>query len=351
MSDFIASSGYAVSSPTSPIAPFSFKRRALRPRDVLIEIEFCGVCHSDIHECRNDWHCSVYPMVPGHEIVGIVKAIGSEVTKFKVGQRAGVGCMVGSCMKCEHCLAGEEQYCDVQTVMTYNSPELGSPTPTYGGYADNIVVDEHFALRIPENLDPASAAPLLCAGITTYSPLRHWGVGPGYQVAIVGMGGLGHVGIKIANTLGAEVTVLSTSNSKAADAARMGAKHFIDTTNPLALPALRYKFDIVISTIPVTMFVDQYLETLKVDGTLILLGMPGSQFTFNPFSVQMKRRSISGSFMGGIQDTQDMLDFCGEHNITADIQLISPNEINQAWRDVIDKKARYRYVIDMRKQQ
>ena len=349
MSDTIASRGYAVRGPQSPLEPFNFTRRALRPRDVLIEIEYCGICHTDIHQAHNDWNCAIYPMVPGHEIVGLVKAIGSDVSRWRVGQRVGVGCMVNSCLSCPNCLAGEEQFCSKQTIMTYNCPEPGSATPTYGGYSDNIVVDEHFVLRLPENLDPASASPLMCAGITTYSPLRHWGVGPGYQLAIVGMGGLGHVGVKIAHALGAEVTVLSTSFNKANDAAAMGADHFIDTTNPLALPALREKFDVVISTIPVNLYLDQYLNTLKVDGALICVGMPAKLFSFNPFSLQMKRRSLCGSFMGGIQETQEMLDFCGQNNITADVELITPADLNQAWQGILDKKVRYRYVVDMRK--
>ncbi len=344
----ISSRGYAAKDAQSPLEPFSFQRQGLKPYDVLIDIEYCGVCHSDIHMARNDWNCTLYPIVPGHEIVGVVTAIGPKVTKFKVGERAGVGCMVNSCRSCPNCLADEEQFCSKMTVVTYNSPDLETHTHTFGGYSNNIVVDEHFALRIPTNLDPASTAPLLCAGITSYSPLRHWGVGPGYKVAIVGLGGLGHMGVKIARLLGAEVTVLSTSPEKADDAERMGAQHFIDTRHPQALPSLQEQFDIIINTMPVNFDLDLYLNTLKVDGTLISVGMPAKIFSFNPFSMQMKRRSIAGSYMGGIAETQEMLDFCSEHNITADVELISPEQINQAWEDVLAKKARYRYVIDMR---
>ncbi|MBQ7569005.1 NAD(P)-dependent alcohol dehydrogenase [bacterium] len=341
--------GYAVHSATSPLVPYNFERRALNPKDVLISIEYCGVCHSDIHQAHNDWSCGRYPMVPGHEIVGLVKAVGEQVTKFAVGERVGVGCMVDSCRACDNCLAEEEQFCLKHMVMTYNDVEMDLKTPTYGGYSDCIVVDEHFVLRMPENLDPASAAPLLCAGITTYSPLRHWGVGPGYQLAIVGLGGLGHVGVKIARSMGAEVTVLSTSPEKASDAEMFGAHHFVDTGDPLALPKLHDCFDVIINTMPVNFNLDLYLNLLKADGALISVGMPAQIFSFNPFSLQMKRRSLCGSFMGGIAETQEMLDYCGEHNITAEVELIHPDDINQAWENIIAKKARYRYVIDCHK--
>lgn len=342
--------GYAVHNESAPLVPYDFERRPLGPKDVLIAIEYCGVCHSDIHQAHNDWHCGLYPMVPGHEIVGIVKAAGEKVSKYKPGTRVGVGCMVNSCRSCANCLAEEEQFCLKHTVMTYNDVESDMKTRTYGGYSDCIVVDEHFVLRMPENLDPASAAPLLCAGITTYSPLRHWGVGPGYKLAIVGFGGLGHVGVKLAHSMGIEVTVMSTSPEKAEDAREMGAQHFINTNDPLALPALHDTFDIIINTMPVNFSLDLYLNTLKADGALISVGMPAQIFSFNPFSLQMKRRSLCGSFMGGIAETQEMLDYCGEHNITADVELIRPDEINQAWENVLAKKARYRYVIDFHKQ-
>ncbi|MDO5296123.1 MAG: NAD(P)-dependent alcohol dehydrogenase [bacterium] len=341
--------GYAVHSASEPLAPFDFERRALGPHDVLIAIEYCGVCHSDIHQAHNDWGNARYPMVPGHEIIGTVKAIGELVSRHPVGSRVGVGCMVNSCRACANCLAREEQFCLKHTVMTYNDVEADMKTPTYGGYSDCIAVNEDFVLRIPESLDPASAAPLLCAGITTYSPLRHWKIGPGHKLAIAGFGGLGHIGVKIAHSMGIEVTVLSTSPEKEEDARTMGAQHFVNTNDPLALPTLHDSFDVIVNTMPVNYSLDLYLNALKANGVLISVGMPTQFFSLHPFSLQMKRRSLCGSFMGGIAETQEMLDYCGTHNIAASVELIKPDEINQAWENVSAKKARYRYVIDFTK--
>lgn len=339
--------GYAADSPTSPLAPYSFERRAPGPRDVLIDIQFCGICHSDIHQARDGWGGSIYPMVPGHEIVGIVKEVGAEAGKFKVGDRVGVGCFVDSCRTCEFCRQGLEQYCDEGSTVTYNGRERDGVTPTYGGYSDKIVVDQDYVLSIPDNLPLDAAAPLLCAGITLYSPLKHWNAGPGKKVAIVGLGGLGHMGVKIAHALGAEVTVLSQSLKKADEGKRMGADHFHASADPATFEKLKKSFDLIINTVSAQIDWNQYLSLLKVDGTMVVVGVPEVQVPVAPFSLIPHRRSLSGSMIGGIRETQEMLDFCSAHGIAADIEVTPIQQVNEAYERILASDVRYRFVIDM----
>lgn len=338
--------GYAAQSATSPIAPFGFERRDVADNDILIDIKFCGICHSDIHQARDGWGGSVFPMVPGHEIVGIVSKVGSKVKNFKAGDRAGVGCMVDSCRTCEQCKRGLEQYCDFGAIWTYNAKDKKGNV-TYGGYSDKIVVDESFALRMPANLDMAGSAPLLCAGITTYSPLKHWKAGPGVKVAIVGLGGLGHMGVKLAHALGADVTVLSQSMKKAADAKRLGADHYYATGEEGTFKKLNRAFDLIINTVAAPMNLNDYLGTLKVDGTMVNVGVPEEEDKVAAFSLIMGRRSLAGSGIGGIAETQEMLDFCGKHNIVSDIELTPIQKVNEAYERVLKSDVRYRFVIDM----
>ncbi|OCP22332.1 MULTISPECIES: NAD(P)-dependent alcohol dehydrogenase [unclassified Ensifer] len=338
--------GYAATDASKPLTPFTFERREPRDDDVVIDIKYCGVCHSDIHQARNEWGNSVFPMVPGHEIVGIVTAVGSKVTKFRVGDRAGVGCFVDSCTTCatrdldlEHYLPG--------LVVTYNGVEADGKTATQGGYSDSIVVREGYVLSIPENLPLDAAAPLLCAGITLYSPLRHWKAGPGKKVAIVGMGGLGHMGVKIAHAMGAEVTVLSQSLSKKEDGLKLGADHYYATNDPETFKTLQGHFDLIICTVAAEIDWNAYLNLLKIDGDFVLVGIPENAVPVHAFALVPARRSISGSMIGSIKETQEMLDFCGEHNIVSEIETIRIQEINEAYERVVKSDVRYRFVIDM----
>lgn len=336
---------WAAPTAKSPIAPFTIDRRKVRPDDVSIEIKYCGVCHSDIHQARDEWGEGIFPMVPGHEIVGVVKEVGPQVKNFKVGDKVGVGCLVDSCQDCPECARGLEQYCDKGSVATYNSTEKDG-TPTYGGYSTQIVVREKFVLKIPDNMPLDAAAPLLCAGITTYSPLAHWKAGPGKKVAVVGLGGLGHMAVKIAKAMGAEVTVLSHSEKKKEDALRLGAKNFYATKNEQIFTDLANSFDLIINTVSVKLDWGAYLGLLKLDSTMVLLGVPPEAPELAAFPLIMKRRSLAGSLIGGIKETQDMLDFCGKHNIVSDIELIKMNQINEAYERMIKGDVRYRFVID-----
>ena len=338
---------YAVADSKSPLAPWTITRRPPGPHDVQIEIRYCGVCHSDIHQARGEWGGGIFPMVPGHEIVGEVGAVGSAVTRFKVGDRVGVGCFVDSCRECEQCRAGQEQYCDAGMVATYNARERGSGAPTHGGYSTCIVVDEDYVLRIPGGIAPERAAPLLCAGITTYSPLRHFGVKPGDKVAVVGLGGLGHMAVKIAAAMGAEVTVLSTSEAKRADAKALGAHDFAATGDGAVFKTHRRRFDLVIDTVSAEHDYNAYLGLLKVDGTMVLLGIPEQPAPVAAGVLIMGRRNLSGSAIGGIAETQEMLDFCAQHGIAADIELIGIEAINEAYDRMLRNDVRYRFVIDI----
>ena len=337
---------YAAQSPTSGVAPFSIERREPGTHDVLIDILFCGVCHSDLHQVRDEWGGSIYPMVPGHEIVGRVVQVGEGVEDWKVGDTVGVGCFVDSCRQCEACLAGEENYCAEGMTGTYNSRERASKAPTYGGYSTRITVDENYVVRIPEGLDLAGAAPLLCAGITTYSPLRHWKVGPGSEVAIVGLGGLGHMGVKLAKAMGAHVTVLSHSPSKRDDALKLGADDFIATKAEGAFAANRSRFDFVLDTVSADHDYGDYLGMLKRDGAMVLVGLPDPQ-NLAAFSLVPGRKTLAGSMIGGIAETQEMLDFCAEHNIVSDIEVIDLKDINEAYERMLKSDVRYRFVIDL----
>jgi uncharacterized zinc-type alcohol dehydrogenase-like protein len=338
---------YAASAAKAPLAPHTIERREPREHDVVIDIRFCGICHSDIHQARDEWGGATFPMVPGHEIAGIVSAVGPKVTKYKVGDKVGVGCFVDSCRKCTECQAGLEQYCSVHTSWTYNGTEQDGTTPTYGGYSERIVVDENYVLRLPDHLPLDASAPLLCAGITLYSPLKHWSAGPGKKVAIVGLGGLGHMGVKIAHAMGAEVTVLSQSLKKQADAKRLGATYFYATSDPETFTKLERHFDLIINTVSAEMDYNQYLELLKVDGTMVLVGIPEKPHQIQSFSLIMGRRRLAGSAIGGIAETQEMLDFCGKHNIVSDIDLVPIQKVNEAYERVLKSDVRYRFVIDM----
>ena len=337
---------YAAQNSTTPLAPFDLKRREPGPRDILIDIAFCGVCHSDLHQVRNEWGGSLYPMVPGHEIVGTVKAIGAKVTTVKIGQKVGVGCLVNSCQDCGQCHDGFEQFCEKGMVGTYSSKDKDGSI-TQGGYSQKIIVDEKFVLKIPDSLPLDAAAPLLCAGITTYSPLRHWKAGPGKKVAVVGLGGLGHMAVKLGAAMGAEVTVLSHSMRKESDAIRMGAKNFAATSNPATFENLANTFDLIINTVSAESDLNTYLQLLKRDGSMVLVGVPSQPASVHAFSLISNRRSLSGSLIGGIQETQEMLDFCGKHGITSDIEVIPMQKINEAYERMLKSDVKYRFVIDM----
>lgn len=338
---------YAAHSAKEPLAPFKFERREVGPKDVQIEILFCGVCHSDLHTARNEWQNSVYPVVPGHEIVGRVISVGAEVTTFKVGDLAGVGCLVDSCRVCPDCADGLEQYCDHE-VFTYNSPDKHTGKMTYGGYSSQIVVDEHFVLHISEKLDLAAVAPLLCAGITTYSPLKHWKVGKGSKVGIVGLGGLGHMAVKLAHAMGAHVVLFTTSPDKVADAKRLGADEVVISKNPDEMKMHLKSFDFILNTVAAAHNLDAFVELLKRDGTMCLNGVPEHAHPSpNIGNLIFKRRQIAGSLIGGIKETQEMLDFCAEHNITSDIELIAIQDINEAYERMLKADVKYRFVIDM----
>ncbi|MFC9516142.1 NAD(P)-dependent alcohol dehydrogenase [Nocardiaceae bacterium NPDC056970] len=338
-------SAYAATSADAPLEKTTIERRDVGPRDVLIEIKYAGICHSDIHTARNEWGGTSYPVVPGHEIAGVVAQVGSDVSKHAVGDRVGVGCFVDSCRTCASCEAGEEQYCENGVVDTYNTVGRDGKR-TAGGYSTHIVVDEDFVLSIPDGLALDVAAPLLCAGITLYSPLAHWGAGPGKKVAIVGMGGLGHVGVKIAHAMGAEVTVLSQSLSKKDDGLRFGADHYHATAEKETFKALRGQFDLILNTVSVNLDMDRYLSLLAVNGTLVELGLPENPISVRGFSLLKNRRSLAGSLVGGIPQTQEMLNFCAEHGIGAEIEVIPADRINDAYDRVVASDVRYRFVID-----
>lgn len=338
--------GIAAFDPKSELSPFRFERRAPRADDVVIDIQYCGICHSDIHQARNEWGGSRYPMVPGHEITGLVSAVGSAVKKYKIGDRVGVGCFVDSCRTCTACGAGLEQYCEQGMTGTYNSVERDGSRATQGGYSTKIVVQEDYVLRVPENLPLDAAAPLLCAGITLYSPLVHWKAGPGKRVAIVGMGGLGHMGVKIASAMGAHVTVLSHSLKKMEDAKRFGAKGFFATSDVSTFKKLRGQFDLIINTVSVGVDWNQLLGLLRLDGALVVVGIPEKEVPVGAFALIGGRRSLAGSLIGGIKETQEMLDFCGKHGIVCEIEKISASEINQAYDRVVKSDVRYRFVIE-----
>lgn len=336
---------YGVQSATDAVAPLQINRRAVGPTDIEINIMYCGVCHSDIHQARNEWGGSIYPMVPGHEIVGQITQVGSAVKTFTVGQLAGVGCLVDSCQICPSCAAHQEQYCDKGGIGTYNAIDKQG-NPTYGGYSTQIVVDEKFTLHIADSLPLAGVAPLLCAGITTYSPLRHWKIGKGHKVAVVGLGGLGHMGVKFAVSFGAEVTVLSTSPSKEKDALALGAHHFAITTNTAAMKDLLGSFDFILNTISAQHDYNQYLSLLTLNGTMVVVGVPPQPTLVHAFSLIGKRRSIAGSLIGGIKETQEMLDYCAQHNIVSDVEVIPADYINEAYSRMMKADVKYRFVID-----
>jgi alcohol dehydrogenase (NADP+) len=340
--------GYAAQSASAPLAPHQFERRDPRPDDVVVDILYCGVCHSDIHTARNEWGGSRYPVVPGHEIIGRVASVGDKVTKFKVGDMVGVGCMVDSCQHCDACHQGLEQYCEEVPTFTYNSLDRHDQLPTYGGYSERIVSSEKFVLRIPDGVDPKAAAPLLCAGITTWSPLRHWKIGKGHKVAIVGLGGLGHMGLKFAKAMGADVTLFTRSPDKEEEARRLGADHVVLSTDPKQMQAVGRSFDFILDTVPHQHDLNPYLATLKLDGIHVLVGL------VEPIDPPMHagglifgRRSVAGSLIGGIPETQEMLDFCAKHGIGSDIEMINIQDINEAYARMLKSDVRYRFVIDM----
>jgi uncharacterized zinc-type alcohol dehydrogenase-like protein len=337
---------YATPAADAILAPLDIERREVGENDIQIEILYCGVCHSDIHQARNEWGNSMYPMVPGHEIVGRVTAVGSDVTSFKIGELAGVGCIVDSCRTCSQCEAGEEQFCEKGMTGTYNS--IGkNGQPTYGGYSTHIVVDQKYGLHVSEKLDIKGVAPLLCAGITTYSPLRHWNVSKGQKVAIVGLGGLGHMGVKLAAAMGAEVTVISTSDSKAADAKRLGAAHFINSKDPAQMATIANTFHFILNTVSAPHSYDSLLPLLRTDGAMVLVGAPPMPSQVTGFNLIMQRKTLAGSLIGGIRETQEMLDFCAEHNITSDVEMININQINEAYERILKSDVKYRFVIDI----
>lgn len=340
--------GYAAQTAGAPLAPFPFKRRELRSNDVAIEILFCGVCHSDLHQARNDWGVGRYPLVPGHEIIGKVIAVGDEVTRYKAGDAVAVGCLVDSCLQCQHCHEGEEQFCTAGSTETYNSFDRHSKETNFGGYAKHIVVREEFVLRMPEGLDLSRAAPLLCAGITTYSPLRTWNVGPGSRVAVIGLGGLGHMAVKLANGLGADVTVISRSSDKQADALLLGADRLLVSTDKKAMySTFAASFDLIIDTVPIKHDISPYIPLLKVDGTLVLVGQIGPLVEPNTVPLMLGRRRIAGSLIGGVRETQELLDFCAKKNILPDCELIGIEHVNEAFERLERADVRYRFVIDM----
>jgi uncharacterized zinc-type alcohol dehydrogenase-like protein len=349
MPQTVPAKAYAATSATTPLGPLTIQRRTVRPEDVRIEILYCGVCHSDLHQVRDQWHeafATIYPCVPGHEIVGRVVEVGSAVRKFKEGDMVGVGCMVGSCGKCPDCLLGEEQFCAVARVLTYNSPDKFLGGMTYGGYSQSIVVQEGFALRVPNGLDPAGAAPLLCAGITTYSPLHHWKVGPGKKAGIVGLGGLGHIAVKLAKALGAHTVLFTTSSGKTADGLRLGADEVVVSKDEAQMKKHKETFDFILDTASANHDLNAYLALLKCDGTMTLVGLPEKPAPIKAFSLVAKRRQLSGSIFGGIRETQEMLDFCAEKGITSDIEMIRIQQINDAYERMLKGDVKYRFVID-----
>lgn len=340
--------GYAAQNAKTPLAPYQFERREAQAQDLVVDILFCGVCHSDIHQARDEWGGSIFPMVPGHEIVGRVSKIGSKVRRFSVGDLVGVGCMVDSCRTCSTCQEGLEQYCDNGFVATYNSRERSTAKPTFGGYSNNIVVDEAFALKIPTHLNPAKVAPLLCAGITTYSPLRHWKVGPKQNVGIIGLGGLGHMGVKFARAFGANVTVFTSSPNKVKDALSLGAHEVVLSKDAAAMKAQANKFHFLLNTVAAPHDLNQYIGLLRREGSMVLVGVPDKPFELAPMTMIFGRRHLGGSLIGGIKETQEMLDFCGSHEIQSDVEVIAMNKINEAYERMLKGDVKYRFVIDMK---
>jgi uncharacterized zinc-type alcohol dehydrogenase-like protein len=346
----VAASGYATHGPEGKFEPFDFTRREVGPKDILIDIQYCGICHSDIHQVKNEWPDvmpATYPMVPGHEIVGRVSEVGGEVEKFTVGDVAGIGCFIDSCRQCSPCTHGLEQYCIKGCAMTYNGTEMDRSTPTFGGYSNKYVVDEAYALKVSSDDNLAGVAPLLCAGITTYSPLKRFNVGPGKKVAVAGLGGLGHMGVKIAAAMGADVTVLSTSPSKEADARALGANNFLNTRDADAIAAAAGSFDLILDTISANHDYNAYLALLSLSGVMVVVGAPSEPVPLNAFSLLWGNKVLAGSAIGGIAETQEMLDFCAKHNITADVEVISPDRIEEAYERTLKADVRYRFVIDM----
>jgi uncharacterized zinc-type alcohol dehydrogenase-like protein len=342
-----SSKGYAAQDKTTPLAPFSFERRNPLPTDIAIEILYCGVCHSDLHMARNEWGNAIYPMVPGHEIVGKVTLAGSSVTKFKVGDTAAIGVIVDSCRACSSCNAGEEQYCEKGVTLTYASPDRVDGRITMGGYSNDYVVDERFAHTVPANLDLAGVAPLLCAGITTYSPLRHWKAGPGKKVGIVGLGGLGHMALKFAHAFGAHVVQFTTNESKRADAQRLGANEVVYSKDSAQMKAHANSFDFILDCVSAPHDLNAYTALLKRDAVMALVGLPDTPPVLNPGNLIFKRAALSGSIIGGMPETQEMLDYCGQHNITADVEIIPMNQINESFERMLKQDVKYRFVIDM----
>ena len=341
--------GYAVLEASKPLVPFNFDRRELRPNDVALEIHYAGICHSDIHQAREEWGPAIFPMVPGHEIAGVVTEIGTAVSKFKVGDRIGVGVFIDSCRKCSSCKAGLEQYCLEGMTGTYNGYERDGKTVAQGGYSNLFVVDEDYAVTVPGNLDMAGVAPLLCAGITLYSPLKNWGAGKGKKVGVIGLGGLGHMGVKFSVALGAHTTVFSHSPQKETDAKAMGAHEFVVTKDAANFEKLTKDYDLILNTVSADMDLTPFLNLLKLDGTLVLIGLPGKPYEVSTPSLLAQRRSIAGSMIGGIAQTQEMLNFCGENNIVSDVEVIEPDYINKAYERTVASDVKYRFVIDAKK--
>jgi alcohol dehydrogenase (NADP+) len=343
--NMLPTKAYAAQSAHAPLAPFEINRREPGPNDVHFDILFCGICHSDIHYAEGAFPGATFPAVPGHEIVGKVTKVGNAVTKHKVGDMVGVGCLVDSCRVCHDCKGGEEHFCN-SMVGTYAGIDKDG-SPTFGGYSTRMTVNENYVLKVSPKLNPAAVAPLLCAGITTYSPLRHWKVGKGSKVGVIGLGGLGHMAVKLAAAMGADVTVFSTSESKKTDAARLGAKDFAVSKNPETFTRLAGQFDLILNTVSATVDYDAYISLLKRDGTLVILGLPDGPLSFNAFGLLMKRKSVSASLIGGIRETQEMLDFCAEHGIVSDIETIPMDQVNEAYKRILKSDVRYRFVIDM----
>jgi uncharacterized zinc-type alcohol dehydrogenase-like protein len=340
--------GYASKQAKGQLTLYEFERREPRDHDVVIDIQYCGICHSDIHQVSDEWGGSTFPMVPGHEIAGVVSQVGTNVNHYKVGERVGVGCFVDSCRKCSPCRDGLEQYCIEGCTLTYNGFERDGKTPTQGGYSNKIVVNDDYVLKIPNGLPLPRAAPLMCAGVTLYSPLMHWNAGPGKKVGIIGLGGLGHMGVKIAHALGAEVTVLSHSLHKQEDGRRMGADHFLATSDPMTFEKLKGSFDMIINTVSVELDMNSYLNLLRLDGTMVIVGLPEKELSFGASSLTNARRRLAGSVIGGIQETQEMLEFCDKHKIYCDIELTPIQRVNEAYQRVVNSDVKYRFVIDMK---
>lgn len=337
---------YGAPAAKAPLEPMRISRREVGPEDVLIAIEYAGICHSDIHQAREEWFTSIFPMVPGHEIAGKVQAVGEQVTDFSIGDRVGVGCYVDSCRTCANCQRGEQSYCFGHVAATYNGLEMDQSTPTYGGYSSHIVVDRNYVLRIPDALSLDTAAPLLCAGITSYQPLAVWGAGPGTHVGVVGLGGLGHMAVKIAHAMGAKVTMISHSPGKAEDAARLGADEFLLSSDKSAMKAAANSMDLIVNSASAVTSIDHYMKLLTTDGTMVMTGLPETPLSIGAFSLTMQRRRLAGTNNGGIPQTQEMLEFCGAHGIGSDIELIGAEDINAAWERVVASDVRYRFVID-----